>query len=170
MVQNGQRQTVQRVGAILKTSAGERRLPEWLMDAVAVSEGFEPGRDEALHWNALARFRQLLDPGVRVADSTPAARVSMTDFLAGLEVRIADRFALSPKDGDDFDVVPFSGLNLAKSGYDEATGIQKRRGELAGPLLRGFQDRVRARGALSAYRLGPATSSSSIPLPHRPCP
>lgn len=152
---NGQRQTVQRVGAILKTSTGERRLPEWLMDAVAVSEGFEPGRDEALHWNALARFRQLLDPGVRVADSTPAARVSMTDFLAGLEVRIADRFALSPKDGDDFDVVPFSGLNLAKSGYDEATGIPEEAGELAGPLLRGFQDRVRARGALSAYRLGP---------------
>ncbi|RVU13993.1 DEAD/DEAH box helicase [Methylobacterium oryzihabitans] len=152
---NGQRQTVQRVGAILKTSAGERRLPEWLMDAVAVSEGFEPGRNEAQHWNALARFRQLLDPGVRVADSTPAARVSMTDFLAGLEVRIADRFALSPKDEDDFDVVPFSGPNLAKAGYDEAAGVPEEAGELAGPLLRGFQDRVRARGALSAYRLGP---------------
>ncbi|TNC12677.1 hypothetical protein FF100_13445 [Methylobacterium terricola] len=67
------------------------------MDAVTVSEEFEPGRNEAQHWNSLARFRQLLDPGVRVANSTPAARVSMTDFLAGLEVRIADRFALSPK-------------------------------------------------------------------------
>ncbi len=155
-VKNGQRQTVQRVGAILKTSAGSRRLPEWLMDAVAVSEDFEPGRNESQHWNALARFRQSLDPGVRVAEPTAAARVSMTDFLAGLEVRIADRFALSPTAEDDFDLVPFSGRELAGAGYDEtAIGVPEEAGELAGPLLRGFQDRVRSRGALSAYRLGP---------------
>ncbi|KQQ29439.1 hypothetical protein ASF53_19605 [Methylobacterium sp. Leaf123] len=155
-VKNGQRQTVQRVGAILKTSAGPRRLPEWLMDAVAVSEGFEAGRNESQHWNALARFRQLLDPGVRVAEPTAAARVSMTDFLGGLEVRIADRFALAPTAEDDFEVVPFSGRELARAGYDEAAvGVPEGAGELAGDLLRGFQERVRSRGALSAYRLGP---------------
>lgn len=155
-IKNGQRQTVQRVGAILKTSAGPRRLPEWLMDAVAVSEEFQPGRNESQHWNALARFRQLLDPGVRVAEPTAAARVSMTDFLAGLEVRIADRFALAPTAVDDFDVVPFSGRELAKAGYEEGgVGVPEGASELAGPLLRGFQERVRSRGALSAYRLGP---------------
>jgi len=154
-VKNGQRQTVQRVGAILKTSAGPRRLPEWLMDAVAVSEGFEPGRNESQHWNALARFRQLLDPGIRIAEPTAAARVSMTDFLAGLEVRIADRFALSPTVEDDFDVVPFSRQDLTQAGYEEgAVGIPEGSSLLAGPVLRGFQERVRSRGALSAYRLG----------------
>lgn len=155
-VKNGLRQSVQRVGGILKTSEGPRRLPEWLMDAVAVSEDFQPSRNDVAHWNALARFRQALDPGIRVADPTPAARVSMTDFLAGLEVRIADRFAISPKNGDDFDVVPFSREGLEAGGFEEGgAGIPEEAGELAGAPLRGFQERVRSRGALPAYRLGP---------------
>lgn len=155
-VKNGLRQNAQRVGAILRTSAGPRRLPEWLMDAVAVSEAFRPGRNDAEHWSALARFRQSLDPGIQVTDATTAARVSMTDFLAGLEVRIADRFALSPTAADDFEVVPFSGRGLEAAGYEEgAAGIPEEAGELVGEQLRGFQSRVRSRGALPAYRLGP---------------
>ncbi|MER2268726.1 DEAD/DEAH box helicase [Methylobacterium oxalidis] len=152
---NGLRQSTQRVGAILKTSGGLRRLPEWLMDAVAISEDFRPGRNDAEHWNALARFRQSLDPGIQVAASTAAARVSMTDFLAGLEVRIADRFAISPTQTDDFEVIPFSGRALEAGGYEEGmASIPEGAGELAGEHLHEFQARVRSRGALSAYRLG----------------
>lgn len=156
-VRHGQRQSPQRVGAILKTSAGPRRLPLWLMQAVEIAEGHKGGGTEAEQWAALARFRQALDPGVSVGEAGPAARVSMTDFLSGLQVRIADRFSLSPNAAlDDFDIVPFDGHRLERDERAEEEMVSERGAELAGAELSTFQSRFRNRGALPAYRLGPS--------------
>lgn len=157
-VKNGQRQLPLRIGAILRTTSGPRRLPIWMMEALDVAEAFKPGTpDDATHWSALARFRQALDPGVAVGKASLAARVSMTDFLSGLQVRVADRFSLAPHDdGSDFDVVPFSGKALSAMGLDaEDSGVSESAGELIGNDLKTFQSRVRGRGALPAYRIGP---------------
>lgn len=155
-IKNGRRQIPQRTGAILKTADGDRRLPTWLLSAVEVAENFRAGRDEASHWEALAKFRQALDPGVSIDAGSQAARVSMTDFLQGLEVRLADRFSIAPKEGPgglDFDIVPFSGQKLDSMTAGEDV-VEEAQGELSGNALNRFQQRVRTQGALSAYRVG----------------
>ena len=151
----GREQKPRRVGAILETDDGNRRLPLWLLDAVEVAEGFEIGADLAAHWEALARFRRALDPGVEMAADIAAARVSMTDFLQGLEVRLADSFGIAPKNDSegflDFDPVPFSGRSLEGVAEDD---VAETHSELWGDALQRFQERVRMRGALPAYRVG----------------
>lgn len=157
--QHGKRQPADRQGSILQTSAGKRRLPLWLMDAIEVADGFRKGNGDAGHWEALAKFRQALDPGISVTKASAAARVSMTDFLSGLEVRLADRFSITPTEaGDDFEVVPFSGRAISEAGFaEDATGVPEKAGELSGEALRLFQTRVRERGALPAFRLAPGS-------------
>lgn len=151
-VRGGQRQSVERQGAFLRTSEGLRRLPGWLLGALEVGEGCAPGRDDAAHWEALARFREALDPGVRVEDSR-AARVSMSDFLSGLEVRLADGFSIHPNESaDDFEAVPFSNRRLDV--LSQTGGVSEDSAELEGTNLRIFQQKLRERGALPAYRLG----------------
>lgn len=156
---HGKRQPVERQGSILNPHGNARRLPVWLMDAIEVADGFESGRDDVGHWEALAKFRQALDPGVMVTDADAAARVSMTDFLAGLEVRLADRFSIAPtKAGDDFEVVPFSGQGIREAGFTEdGDSVPESAGELSGEALQTFQRRVRERGALPAFRLAPGS-------------
>lgn len=155
----GRRQMPKRIGAILETSDGPRRIPLWLLEAVEVAEAFQPGgRDDAVHWEALARFRQSLDSGVHVTANDDAARVSMTDFLSGLSVTLADRFSISPNpEGTDFDVVPFSGKRLTLDGLEDSGNPFESQGELQGEALRTFQQRVRERGALPAYRTSPGS-------------
>ncbi len=151
----GRIQKPSRVGAILQTEDGDRRLPLWLMDAVEVAEGFKPGTDLAAHWEALARFRRALDPGVEMAADTAAAQVSMTDFLQRLEVRLADSFGIAPKTDSEgllnFDPVPYSGRGLEGIGEGE---VAETHSELRGEALRQFHDRLRTRGSLPAYRVG----------------
>jgi superfamily II DNA or RNA helicase len=156
---HGKRQPVERQGSILNPRGKARRLPVWLMDAIEVADGFENGRNDVGHWEALAKFRQALDPGVMVTDANAAARVSMTDFLAGLEVRLADRFAIAPTEaGDDFEVLPFSGQSMREAGFAEGDeGVPETAGELSGEALRTFQKRVRERGALPAFQLAPGS-------------
>lgn len=128
----GRRQMPKRIGAILETSDGPRRIPSWLLEAVEVAEAFQPGgRDDAVHWEALARFRQSLDPGVRVTANDDATKISMTDFLSGLSINLADRFSISPNaEGTDFDVVPFSGKRLTPDGLEDSGNPFESQGEL----------------------------------------
>ena len=152
---DGQRQMPRRTGAILETADGPRRLPLWLMRAIEIADGFTPGRDEAEHWEALARFRQALDP-VAASDPNEAGRVGMTKFLKGLEVRLADCFAIAPKGLDgtlDFDPIPFSGQSLAQSAEAGASPAEAQ-SELDDEALTGFQKRLRQKGALPAYKVG----------------
>ncbi|WP_036290012.1 DEAD/DEAH box helicase [Methylosinus sp. PW1] len=153
---HGQRQAPRRIGSILETSDGPRRLPLWLLDALDVAESFPPGGGDVDHWGALARFRQALDPGVRVGDASHAAKVSMTDFLSGLQVRMADRLSIASNGvGDDFDVLPFSSRRINDAGDDAV--VSESDSELDGPDLGVFQRRVRERGGLPAYRLRPGS-------------
>lgn len=147
----GQQRMPKRVGSILETDKGRQRLPLWLMEAVEVAENFRRSTDDAAHWEALARFRNALEPGVVMSGKSHEARVSMTDFLSGLEVSLADSFSISPhQNGDDFDVVPFLSERLENVG-----SIAESMSELNEAELRTFQRRFRDRGALNAFNLGP---------------
>ncbi len=151
----GREQNPRRVGAILHTEDGDRRLPLWLLDAVELSERFERSTDLAAHWEALARFRQLLEPALETALEPTATEVSMTDFLQDLQVGLADSFGVATwPDSEkllDFDPVPYSGRSL--EGIPEQE-VSEAHGELHGTALQRFQERFRARGALPAYRVG----------------
>jgi len=98
----------------------------------------------------------MLDPGADGENKGPAARLSMTDFLSGLQVRMADSFSISPRNSSDFDVVPFSSQRLERnlSGFEE---VSEDMGEIQNIDLGIFQSRVRERGALPAYRLSPGS-------------
>jgi len=154
-LRNGVRQIPQRTGAILATSQGLRRLPLWMIEAIEVAEKFTPGGGEASDWESLARFRQSLDPGIQMGNEINAVRVSMTDFMQGLEVCIADRFSISSSanGADDFEIVPFSGRNIEEL-ENNGEAVSEAAGELREQTLRRFQQRVRIQGTLSAYRVG----------------
>lgn len=150
---HGRRQQPKRTGAILQTADGDRRLPAFVVDAIEVADALGGGADETVHWEALSRFRQALEGASDHPEG--AARVTMTEFLEGLEVQLADRFSLAPVDGPDgldFDVVPYSGRKLDELVADES--VSEADAELAGRALSAFQTRFRQRGALNAYRVG----------------
>lgn len=144
----GQRRLPHRRGAILDMAGGQR-IPLWMLDALDVADGFVRTQDDARHWEALARFRRALDPGIEMAEENPTARLSMTDFLQGLKISISDCLSISPNgDGTDFEVVPFSSRRPDTEGmYSEADG------ELGYSDLGRFQNKFRERGVLKAYSL-----------------
>lgn len=154
----GRKVNPQRIGAILHTAEGERRIPLWMKRALDLAEGFSADAPLESHWAALAAFRQALEPGEDLPQTTTeggsAARLAMTAFLKKLTVRLADRFSISPADNlADFEVVPFSGealeaRNLAEGDVSEADS------ELTGEALAAFQLKLYSRGAGPAYHLG----------------
>jgi len=155
-LKNGQRQITQRTGAILSTSQGLRRLPAWIIDALTVVENFKPNGDNATDWAAMARFRQALDPGVEMSQDPYAARVSMSNFMQGLQINLADSFSLSETrhgDASDFEIIPFAQKHL-QTKFAQGEEIQENDAELIGQALELFQKRSRLQGALPAYQLG----------------
>ncbi len=154
----GQTQWPTRVGAILETAQGDRLVPHWMLDAIEIADAPRSGGTDASDWEALARFRQALEPGLTMSRDDDAARISMTDFLSGLEVRLADAFSISPTaQGDDFDVVPISLERLRRAGAVRDGEVDEAQGELEGETLGAFQRRLRDRGALPAYRVRPGS-------------
>lgn len=154
----GKRQLPKRTGAILETASGPRRLPIWMLEAVEIADNYQQNESDTNDWEALARFRKALEPGVSLEPEKHAAKASLTDFLTGLEVRLADRFSISPRGETDFEVVPFSSKRLEEAGAESGSPeITENMGELDGGNLRTFQSRVRDRGALAAYRLSPGS-------------
>ena len=154
----GEKQVVNRIGCILRTSDGLRRLPKFLLDAIKVSENFKTGSDLHKHWEALAHFRQALEPGFSEESVTASAQMGMSDFLRQLHVQIADGFSITPTGSDidpEFEVVPFSRKALEEENSEAENGeISVAMAELAGRPLKEFQSRVRHKGALSAYKVG----------------
>lgn len=61
----GQRHFPKRIGGLLETADGLRRLPRWMAEALDAAHAMRGG-ELVEHWAALARFRQALDPGVAV--------------------------------------------------------------------------------------------------------
>ncbi|PWJ19366.1 DEAD/DEAH box helicase [Jannaschia seohaensis] len=156
-VRAGRKQIAHRTGAILETSGdgadGLRRLPGWMLDALEVADQFRAGSDLDEHWEALARFRRALEPGVRMDQADAEARLGMTDFLFGLEVTLTDRFSISPRGEDQFAIIPFLGETVEAAERD-GEPISEAEAELQEGRLRAFQDKAFARGARPAYKLG----------------
>lgn len=156
-VRAGRRELVQRTGAIAQTSGagsdGLRRLPRWMLEALEVADRFRAGSDLDAHWEALARFRRALEPGVRMDGKDTEARLGMTDFLSGLEVTLTDRFSISPQGEDQFSIIPFLGETV-EAAEREGGQVSESEAELTEGRLRAFQDKAFARGARPAYKLG----------------
>ncbi|MEZ5807908.1 MAG: hypothetical protein R3D65_09535 [Zhengella sp.] len=155
---HGQRQMPKRIGAFLQTAEGPRRIPLWMKRALDLADGFDSSRPIEDHWSALAEFRQALEPDDAIPSSVPANRemagLSMTAFLRGLEVRIANRFSISPdRSLGQFEVVPYSSRRLEADGIAEHD-ISEANAELTGEALAVFQNRLHTRGARPAYQLG----------------
>ncbi|MBC6438500.1 MAG: DEAD/DEAH box helicase [Rhodobacteraceae bacterium] len=153
-VRAGKPEIVTRTGAILETANGPRRLPRWMLDALEVADQFQAGpADLDAHWEALAHFRRTLEPGLQLDRTDTEARLSMTDFLSGLEVTLTDRFAISPQGEDQFAIIPFLGETVEAVERDGGQ-IREAGAELQEGQLRAFQDKAFARGARPAYKLG----------------
>jgi superfamily II DNA or RNA helicase len=156
-VRAGRPELVHRTGAILQTSgegaSGLRRLPRWMLEALEVADRFRSVSDLDEHWEALARFRRALEPGVRMSGKDAEARLGMTDFLSGLEVTLTDRFSISPRGEDQFAIIPFSGETV-ETATSEGVPISEQEAELSGARLDTFQNLAFARGARSAYKIG----------------
>jgi superfamily II DNA or RNA helicase len=156
-VKAGRKEIVNRTGAILETSGdgadGLRRLPRWMLEALDVADRFQAGPDLDEHWEALARFRRALEPGVRMDGKDSEARLGMTDFLSGLEVTLTDRFSISPQGEDQFAIIPFLGETV-EAAEREGGQVSETEAELTEGRLRAFQDKAFARGARPAYKLG----------------
>ena len=155
---NGRRETPKRTGAILRTTDGLRRLPLWMKRALDLADTFDASQPLEEHWRALADFRRAIEPEDLTGTEMPAnremARLSMTAFLRGLEVRIADRFSISPDTPlGQFEVVPYSSQRLDDDGISDDT-ICEGDAELTGEALAVFQHRLHTRGARPAYQLG----------------
>ncbi|MCV2890669.1 DEAD/DEAH box helicase [Ruegeria aquimaris] len=153
----GQRETPKRTGAILRSSEGPRRIPLWMKRALDLADGFDATQPIEDHWRALAEFRRAIEPGSDIDSEMPANRemagLSMTAFLRGLEVRIADRFSISPdKALGQFEVVPYSAERLESAGLTD--DISEENAELSGEALAVFQFGLHQHGAKPAYRLG----------------
>ncbi|MGI1661330.1 DEAD/DEAH box helicase [Palleronia sp. KMU-117] len=153
----GQRVSPRRHGAFLHTAAGTRRLPLWMKRALDLAEGFNPDRPMEDHWEVLAAFRRTLEPETDddlEPEHREIANLAMTVFLRGLEVRIADRFSISPDATlGHFEVVPFSGRTLEAKDL-AGTDVSEADAELSGEPLAVFQHRMRQLGARPAYHLG----------------
>ena len=156
-VRAGRKEIAHRTGAILETSGdradGLRRLPRWMLDALEVAEQFQASSDLDEHWEALARFRRALEPGVQMDQANAETRLEMPDFLSGLEVTLTDRFSISPRGKDQFAIIPFLGETVQAVERD-GEQISETEAELQEGRLRAFQDKAFVRGARPAYKIG----------------
>ena len=153
----GRREFARRTGAILETpgvgSDGLRRLPLWMLDAAEISGKIHPEDSPELHWTALAKFRRAIDPAVRAGGVGAEAKVSMTHYLGGLRIALAERFAISPTGADQFAIVPiFHGVTGVAANGD-AAAIEREAG-LHNGSLRQFRRVVIRRGASGVFNLG----------------
>lgn len=154
---HGRRETPVRVGAFLKTAEGTRRLPLWMKRAIDLANSFDASQPVEHHWRALSDFRRAIEPESSIDAEMPENRemagLSMTAFLRGLEVRVADRFSISPHTSlGQFEVVPYSAQRLENEGIAE--DVSEADAELKGEALAVFQYRLHTLGARPAYQLG----------------
>lgn len=150
---NGIREFPRRTGAILHTSDGDQRIPIWMKRALDLADGQVPSSNLPDQWATLAGFRQALEPENVVPNANRSSQIAMTDFLSGLEVRLANRFSLAVNDDlDDFEVVPFSTETIDRSGISDGE-VAEEHAELSDNALAAFQFELRAKGSKAAYRV-----------------
>lgn len=157
-VNAGRRETPKRVGAFLSTVSGDRRIPLWMKRALDIADSFDSQTSLDEHWKVLAEFRRALEPDEDISNEMPENRamagLAMTSFLRGLEVRIANRFSISPdKSLGQFEVLPYSSKSLDQQDIQDSE-ISESNAELSGEELAAFQYKLHALGARPAYQLG----------------
>ena len=93
-----------RRGAFLETARGVFLIPEPLLSAIELADGFDAGAvDLPDHWAALARFRRLFDPEAGSDDPT-----EVSGFLRSLRIYTGAALSLAltgTRDNLDFDPV-----------------------------------------------------------------
>ncbi len=157
-LQHGQRVLPTRTGAFVHTADGVRRLPLWMKRALDLAENFDPNRPVEEHWEVLSEFRRVLEPDEQTLDGRDhdkqVAQLAMTNFLRGLEVRVANSFSIAPDANlGQFEVIPYSSRSLLENGVDKDT-VCEANAELHGEALAAFQYKLHALGARPAYQLG----------------
>ena len=153
---NGQTQNPKRIGAILQTSEGLRRIPLWLLQAIELVENKLEQNSLEHHWNEMAKFRKALEPDFELVKRSNSF-VEMSQFLSKLKVKISDGFSIVPdldETSGNFEVVPFSNEYIEDqlSGSEDTITISM--SELDEDELRNFQNRFANKGSLSAYKIG----------------
>ena len=153
-----------RRGALLETAQGVFLIPDPQFSLVELADAFEAGLvDLPDHWDALARFRHLLD-----FDHESGDPVEMSAFLRGLRIYTGTALSLTLNgnpDDLDFDPVLFD-ADAAREAEEEGRSLSERDAVLPSELLEAFQSH--AHTGLQGVRFGQAElSPRPADLPHR---
>ena len=130
-----------RRGVFLETAQGVFLIPDPQFSLTELADAFEAGAVELPdHWDALARFRRLLDP-----DHESGNPIELSAFLHGLQIYTGTALSLTLSgtlDDLDFDPVLFD-AEAFEAVEDEGRPLSERDGMLPGGLLEVFQTHPR---------------------------
>ena len=130
-----------RRGAFLETAQGVFLIPDPQFSLTELADAFEASSvDLPAHWDALARFRRLLDPDHGGTDS-----VEMSVFLRGLRIYTGTALSLALRgtlEDLDFDPVLFD-AEAYQSAEEEGKSLSELDGMLPAGLLESFQTHAR---------------------------
>ena len=130
-----------RRGAFLETAQGVFLIPDPQLSLVELADAFEAGSvDLPDHWDALARFRRLLD-----SDHEGGDPVEMSAFLRGLRIYTGTALSLTlsgTADDLDFDPVLFD-AGAAREAEEDRRALSEGDGMLPAELLDAFQSHAR---------------------------
>lgn len=130
-----------RRGAFLETAQGVFLVPDPQFSLAELADAFEADSvDLPDHWDALARFRRLLD-----SDHESGDPVEMSAFLRGLRIYTGTALSLTlsgTRDDLNFDPVLFDDDD-AWSAEEEGRSLSERDGMLSADLLEAFQSHAR---------------------------
>ena len=137
----GRPAVARRRGAFLETAQGVFLIPDPQFSLVELADAFEAGSvDLPDHWDALARFRRLLD-----SEQVHSDPVEMSAFLRGLRIYSGTALSLTlsgTPDGLDFDPVLFDDA-AAQAAAEEGRSLSERDGMLSAGHLEAFQSHGR---------------------------
>ena len=137
----GRPAVARRCGAFLETAHGVFLVPEPQFSLAELADAFEAGSvDLPSHWEALARFRRLLDSSREHSDP-----VEMSTFLRGLRIYTGTSLSLTLSgipDDLNFDPVLFD-VDAARTAGEQGRSISERDGMLREDLLEVFQSNAR---------------------------
>ena len=137
----GRPAVVRRRGAFLETAQGVFLIPDPQFPLAELADAFEAGSvDLPDHWEALARFRRLLD-----SDREHSDPAEMSAFLRGLRIYTGTSLSLTltgTPDNLDFDPVLFD-ADAAPMAEEEGRSLSERDGMLPAELLDVFQSHAR---------------------------
>ena len=131
-----------RRGAFLETAEGVFLIPDPQFSLTELADAFDAGSvDLPDHWDALARFRRLLESEDRSVDP-----VEMSAFLHGLRIYTSTALSLTLRgdpDDLDFDPVLFD-AEAASRAEEEGRPLSEQDGMLSAEFLEVFQSHARA--------------------------